>query len=338
MSKVLLSVIIPTTDLNRLPLLMRGIDSLQNQDLDHRLFEIIVVSNYPLDLNRNIDISIKIINTDQRNLGAKLVIGAINSTSDVLAFLEDDDTFAENKLSILSRVFLGNSKLGYFKHALKLVSEFGSEYYDPDFMDVQKNLLFNNGTELMKYISLKNFGNFYSVVSSIAIRKRIIEKISLCLMRINFNSDLSLLLSSIDSDLSLSFSTDRLTNYTIHESGTRFSPNISKNEFTNKIVKYLTDCINTSMELKDCVLSQKTQEFLEDILNKQELELMRWHNVELTLFLKKLFKYSLSSNYKSRDIKFLLINILFLIFPKHMKELYMRTSLRKIEQTKKNEI
>ena len=335
LSKILFSVIIPTTDPNRLPLLMRGIDSLRNQDLAHSLFEIIVVSNYAFHLNRDIDISIKIINTDQRILGAKLVIGSVNANSDVLVFLEDDDTFAANKLSTLNKVFSGDNKLGYFKNALKLVSESGSEFHDPDFMDVRRNIYFNNGRELMKSISLKNIGNFHSVVSSITVRKRIIKKISLCLMRINFNSDLALLLSAMDSDFSLSFSVDRLTNYTIHESGTRFAPNISKNEFISRMINLLTDGITMSMELKSCVLSQKPREFLDAILIKQELERMRWQKVEFTVFLKKLLKYLSSLESKNRDIKFLLINILFFIFPEQMKELFMTTFLKKIGQAKK---
>ena len=335
MNKFLFSVIIPTTDPNRLPLLMRAIDSLQNQDLDHSSFEIIVVSNYAFDLNREIDISIRIINTDLRNLGSKLVIGAMNASSDVLALLEDDDTFSVNKLSTVNRVFPNDSKLGYLKHALKLVSESGAELYDPDFMDVRRNLYFKSGTELIKSISLKNIGNFHSVVSSITVRRSVIEKIAPCLMQINFNSDLALLLSAMSSDFSLLFSTDRLTNYTIHQSGTRFAPNMNREEFRSKMIEILKDGITTSMKLESCLLSQNSAELLDNILIRQELELMRWQRVSFSVFLKTLFEYSSSLKSKDRDIKFLLINILFYIYPEQMQKLFIKISLKKMGQTKK---
>lgn len=330
MSKFLISAIIPTTDPDRLPLLMRAIYSLQNQDLDHSSFEIIVVSNYAFDLNHDIDVPIKIINTEQRSLGAKLVIGATNANSDVLSFLEDDDVFDANKFSMLSRVFSEDSRLGYFKHALKLVSEHGSEYYDPDFMDVQKNLYFRSGTELMDSISLKNIGNYHSVVSSITVRKLVVMRIASCFMRINFNSDFALLLSAIDGDFSLRFSIDRLTNYTIHESGTRFPLNISKSEFVSKTIALLTDGISTSMKLECCILSQKSRELLDAILTKQELELIRWQNVDPTTFLKKLFNYSSNLKSKDKDTKFFLINILFFIYPEQMRNLYIRLFFKKM--------
>lgn len=336
MDKFLISVIIPTTDPNRLPLLMRAIDSLQNQDLDHSSFEIIVVSNYAFDLNHDIDILVRVINTDLRNLGSKLVIGAMNASSDVLALLEDDDTFSVNKLSTVNKVFSNDIKLGYFKHALKLVSESGVELYDPDFMDVRKNLYFKSGTELMRSVSLKNCGNFYSVVSSITVRKSVIKKIVSCLRQINFNSDFALLLSAVDSDLSLLFSTDMLTNYTIHQSGTHYAPNISKKEFADKMKKYFSDVISTSVELKSCILAQEIREFLDAFLVKQELEFMRWQNVHFTVFLKKLLKYSSSLNSRNIDVKFLLINTLFLIYPEKMKDLFMNMYLGKMDKNKKN--
>jgi hypothetical protein len=89
------------------------------------------------------------------------------------------------------------------------------------------------------------------------------------------------------------------------------------------------------MKLESCLLSQNSAELLDKILIRQELELMRWQRVSFSIFLKTLFEYSSSLKSKDRDIKFLLINILFYIYPEQMQKLFIKISLKKMGQTKK---
>ncbi|MEM3245801.1 MAG: glycosyltransferase family 2 protein [Candidatus Micrarchaeaceae archaeon] len=121
-----ITVIISAHD--RKQYLKDAINSVLNQTLDRSLYEIIVVKNFN---DREIDKFIKQHNirdikfTRNQNLGAKFAEGLKRSRGDVVAFLEDDDLFATNKLAKVYSLFKNNENLVYVHNNGYIIDEEG---------------------------------------------------------------------------------------------------------------------------------------------------------------------------------------------------------------------
>lgn len=320
-NSIFLSVIIPTTNPNRLFFLEEALNSLKEQDLGSHLFEVVVVTNYDLVLNNSYNFKLTIIKTDKINLGAKLVIGEENSISNILLFLEDDDTFHPKKLSTVYTLFEKHNTLSYFKNGLNLIFNTGENIYVPAFKNVEKNLYFQPNLDFFSNTSLPDIEKLYAVLSSITIKKNLIERISMCLSKVNFNSDLALLLSALDFNSVIMTDSAKLTNYRIHNGGSRtFEPDMR--QFTTKTINFLKDEIDTSQELFGCLKNERTIGLLHEIMVKQELELLRWQSIDFRAFMQALTKYLKITKLKRYNLRFIIITILFYCFPKKMRNLY----------------
>lgn len=325
-----MSIIIPTTHPERLNLLEQALNSINDQELDTYLFEVIVITNYGLIFNNKYDFNMKIIMTEKVNLGAKLVIGAENASANILLFLEDDDTFHPRKLSIIYSIFKNNEKLDYFKHALQLISSSGQNLYDPTFKDAKENLIIQCNQNFISNINLSNIGEFHSVLSSIAIKKFLIKRISNCLSLVNFNSDLALFLSALDFNSIIMVNCVKLTNYRVHNSGSRtFEQNIEL--FSKKTINYFKDVLNTSKQLFKCIENEQTISLLHEIEVRQEFESLRWQNINLNTFLINLKKYLKNTEMKKYDFRLIAINVLFYCFPTMMRSKYMNNIQKSLD-------
>src|SRR6056300_1624629 len=100
--KNLVSIIIPT--FNRLDKLVNAIESVRKQS--YKNYEIIVVDNSSTDgtieyLNRLNDNKISIFKIKNHgNIARSRNLGILNSKGDMLAFLDSDDLWYPNKLSL----------------------------------------------------------------------------------------------------------------------------------------------------------------------------------------------------------------------------------------------
>ena len=116
MSNPYISVLILAHD--RRKFLFDAVNSVLSQDFPRDKFEVLVVK-YELDNDKEIDkklegLGVRIINTKEVSLGAKIAIGAEEAKGEVLAFLEDDDLFLPGKLSRVYDVFNRDEKIGYY--------------------------------------------------------------------------------------------------------------------------------------------------------------------------------------------------------------------------------
>lgn len=98
-----LTVIIPVH--SRTCFVEDALFSLERQDLNKALFEVLVVTNVEIDLSRNYDLNLKFIKCMDQQLARKLIRGIQSSNAEVIAFLEDDDIFTSDKASKLIALF-----------------------------------------------------------------------------------------------------------------------------------------------------------------------------------------------------------------------------------------
>ena len=327
MSSPLLSVIIPTADARRKDLLFQALDSLEKQDLDPSLFEVIIVTNYELVLTKPYSFRFKIVPTEIRRLGAKLVIGAENATAEILALLEDDDIFYSDKLSHVVSIFLKNNGIGYYKSALSFISYEGDQIQVNNFPDVRHGYYFAFGASLLKDISPSNIGNFYANVSSIVVKKEIIERNRVCISKINFDSDLAIFLFAVDSNSGIYLDPTPHTKYRIHASGSR-STEHSLDKYSEFTESFVNNGISVAKDLLTCIKSKDVATLLQEIIARRELELLRWRDIKIVCFANELMKYFRLTKPAHYDIRFVAIDIMFIFFPRTMRTLYMENNMR----------
>jgi glycosyltransferase involved in cell wall biosynthesis len=104
-----ISIIIPIFD--RVTFYSQAIESIIYKKSDVNSIEIILVSNIHLDINRK---SVRVIYTDEKSLSNKIRIGILQSSGDIIAFLEDDDLWEAGKTDSLVNLFEKNKDLDFY--------------------------------------------------------------------------------------------------------------------------------------------------------------------------------------------------------------------------------
>ena len=201
--------------------ILLSIDSVE--DLD-----IIVVKNFSdLELDTWLkSLNIKIFNTDQESLAMKQAIGINNASGDLISFLEDDDMFALNKISIL-RNLLQYQDLDFFHHLLMPIKD--EIYYsqvvsfkNSDLELFRSNDLLNR--KILRYIIKKYHPEMYN--SATTISKELANKCVDGLKSVDINTERFWFLCAIEKGRLLAFSKSTLTLYRIHNES--FSQHSSK--------------------------------------------------------------------------------------------------------------
>jgi len=101
MTSPYISVLILAHD--RRKFLFDAVNSVLSQDFPRDKFEVLMVK-YESDDDKEIDkkleeLGVRVINTKEVSLGAKIAVGAEEAKGEALTFLEDDDLFLSEKLS-----------------------------------------------------------------------------------------------------------------------------------------------------------------------------------------------------------------------------------------------
>ena len=220
MSKTKISVII--TAYNRKDFLIQAIESVINQIYDPLSFEIVVVTNFSVDLvNYQADYQLKSILMDG-NIGEFLYTGIIATTHPIIAFLDDDDTFKSMKLHRLDEIFSENPKLCYYHNELIYVDiNIRTLYY---VRLIEKKPTFSNGNTTI-LDAKSNFGNLKHVLenrgdfnlSSIAIRRESYLEYLPLLKQIKSNQDGFFFWTGLISMWQMMIDDMKLVNYRVHD-------------------------------------------------------------------------------------------------------------------------
>ncbi len=220
MSNIGVSVII--TAYNRKDFVIQAIESVLNQNYDPSSYEIVLVTNFSIDLaNYQVDYQLKSIVMDG-SIGEFLYAGIMATTYTIIAFLDDDDTFDPGKLMRLMEIFSSNRELCYYHNDMKYVDHSGRKIDYVRLVEREsrslnsKNLIFDAKSNLHAIkAALDNRGDFN--LSSMAIRRDCYLKYLLLLKQIKGNPDGFFFWTGIISLGQLMIDNKKLTNYRIHE-------------------------------------------------------------------------------------------------------------------------
>jgi glycosyltransferase involved in cell wall biosynthesis len=222
---------------NRKTFIRDAIDSISHQTLERDRFEVIVVKNFK---DKAIDEAIKsygYINlfTDKINLGEKLITGLQYCRGDIITFLEDDDVYADDRLKVVSSVF-HEDRINYFHNvfiecdiALKPVSK-------PRFPQIRHTRTICQFKFNSDFLNWAVAHSVQSNLSSIAVRRSVLESIKEIIKSSNGGEDLSIFLQCCRLFGCISGSSIPLTYVRIHTSFfTTYNSNVLKNTIAFRI-------------------------------------------------------------------------------------------------------
>lgn len=107
---------------SRREFLKGAVESVLKQTLDRNAYEIIVIKNFvDHDLDLFLDQSgVRVLDCNVR-LGMALSLGIQLARGEVVSFLDDDDYFLPEKLSLVRAAFTENPRLGYFHNSFAVI-------------------------------------------------------------------------------------------------------------------------------------------------------------------------------------------------------------------------
>ena len=330
---------------NRKEFLADAIKSALHQTLERFPFEIVVVSNFYVDVSGfDPNCKIRTVLMDG-TMGEFLFTGLNTAKYDIVAFLDDDDTFDPGKLTRLMEIFSSNRELCYYHNDTKYVDHAG---HTIDYVRLvekrsrsinNKNLIFVAKSNLHAIkVALDYRGDFN--LSSIAIRRDCYLKYLPLLRQIKSNPDGFFFWTGIISMGQLMIDNKKLTNYRVHEMNVSGQVNfiskaqeLQKQIYTYDLLLYLleerSDSIEITESLKRWVFLYKYEyELMSVIISKSPRAIMFKQ-------IKKLFSLNMkySNTLKYRVLLFAIIGI---ISVNLAQKIYLRIRSATVQKYKVN--
>ncbi len=256
----LISVIISAHD--RRQYLLKAVESVLAQNYDRSELEIIVVKNFRDDhmddyLNEN---GVMSIYTDEKYISRKMVIGARSSSGELLFFLDDDDLFLNNKISVVSEIFKTRTEVSMVHDNNTAIDDSGNPLDSRAVVTFGTDLYINRKSsirEIGKALSYK--GDWY--ISCMSFRKEVFKSFDNELWNIERSIDKFLFYMSLIRGQTIAVIHNKLTCYRIHESLT--TVNLSKMNFLLNKSSFYTRSVDTMKQ----ILESSNQPELNEILS-----------------------------------------------------------------------
>lgn len=287
------------TAYNRKKYIREAVLSVLNSSIDRELYEIIVVKNFiDSDIDSFLELNhVTIINTQNENIGKQITLGLNKARGEVIAFLDDDDKFEKDKLSIVISEFKDQSLI-YYHNLNYPIAEDSSRLNGVVHPPIKTELILNQNTveNLIRSLSTRNDMTHYTLMfnlSCVSMRKEVLLKRRDYLQRIIDGTDHFVFYISLMENKKMKFDIKYLTLYRIHQSAS----NLLSGEFKpRKIgmdsIKLFLDSNHYSKVLDNATRGTKTNSLIRCKLLEEALLL----NI-LTFKCKKYFKLHDSIEY-----------------------------------------
>ena len=244
----MISVIV--TAYNRRSFLPLALESLLGQTIDKSKFEVIVVSNFDVNLKPFLAMDIRAIKTDG-SLGHFLDYALRVSKGEIISFLDDDDIYLPNKLEFVERTFGGSDRVVYYRNAIIIK---GETEFDYDRILTENTRQYQHMVPNSRIISVSDFASAKDIfaifqhggalnLSSISISRKCCEFLTrnLELNQMTIMPDLffflGILYSAERNDVMV-FGNNILSIYRIHSSTSRVSKTADMDQFVQQMIKY----------------------------------------------------------------------------------------------------
>lgn len=225
-SSVEISVII--TAHSRREFIKHALISLSTQTLSKDLFEVIVVKNFEDkeidDLISSLGFITILVPVDS-TIGLDLYLGINKAKGQIICFLDDDDIFANVKLSRIREIFK-RIEIGYIKNNIFFMDKSGRKLEKGMRMQI-------NRSQFIGPEKLKGKAAYFNRIradfnlSSMSVRKLILlPYLQQIRETLEASTDTFVFCAALSSGLGIYFERDHLTGYRFHDSTSRFTENI----------------------------------------------------------------------------------------------------------------
>lgn len=278
----------------------RALNSVLQQTLDKRFYEIIVVKNFtdPVFDEKAAAVGTIVINSSLENLGGKMVEGIQSSSGRLISFLEDDDEFLPGKLETSLKEFQKSSELIYF-HNSAMAIENGSEIKNKTVMAPPIMITVQGQVIPKVFRTLSNTGSFGNN-SCLTLRRSFLEKYLVYIEKLNVTVDGFLFLAALDMEKELKFDVRPFTRYYLDTGFTLKRYTNASDYVANKLTKsevMLQDKENFDEIVMSYFRNSLLQRFSSYSLMKERLNCNLYGKKASTISLRDLFKYTLDSVY-----------------------------------------
>ena len=255
---------------NRKNFLVEAVRSALNQTLDKSLYEIIVVQN-PGDRELErflLEMGVNVINVEHKSTGFKVSEALNLSHGEVISFLEDDDLFEETKLQEIYDLFQ-DPNVGYVHNNNTAIDSSGKIL--PGFKkgNFGKSVQVESSQARHKFSMLMRHSIDFNI-SSISVRKSILENTVQYWKRMTATSDTFLFYSAIVSGKTIVASSRPLTRYRIHANSLTNYLGEFKG-FTEKRASLLRKLINDYRIIMGMISGTGYEKFLKKIITQKIL-------------------------------------------------------------------
>ena len=218
-----LGVSVIVTAYDRTDFVKQAIDSILHQEMDYYSIEVIVVSNFKIDLNPN-KRGIEVCNIVMEGSVGEFLYAGINAAKyEIITFLDDDDLYEPEKLHRVVDVFSRNPVLSYYHNNQRYVN---TNLQPTDYIRLVENrsrlyleqdIWVNLGpkSNAIKH-AIAAGGDFN--LSSIAITREGVNKYLPLLKQIKGSTDAFFFLMTLATEGNMFLDHKRLTIYRIHSS------------------------------------------------------------------------------------------------------------------------
>jgi len=194
-----------------------AVKSVLNQTLDRGYYELIVVKkfrdpeiDYLIESNSG-----KVVILDDKPIGYYLYAGIVESESEVLAFLDDDDAFTFRKLEYVYKYVYGKGDVCYYHH-LAYVIDKHNKLLGKSFGGPSETIVINSQNKKQVKHVLNKYGLIGSLMSATVVRKEaVVERLNQ-LRTLITNQDSFMFLASLNSNCLLIHEPLNLSFYRVH--------------------------------------------------------------------------------------------------------------------------
>ena len=224
MSSVGIEISVLITAYNRKKYLKEAVRSVLESSINRDLYEIIVVKNFTeieIDsfLSQN---QVIVVNTTDENIGKQIALGLDKASGAVISFLDDDDKFEQDKLSIVLSEFKDPSLI-YYHNLSSPIGEDSTLLKGSVIQPIKTQLFLLPDTveNLIHSLSTREDMTHYTLMfnlSCVSMRKEVLLKNRVYLERIIDGTDHFAFYISIMENMKMKFDVKYLTLYRIHKS------------------------------------------------------------------------------------------------------------------------
>lgn len=327
--KKVLTISVIVAAYRRKTFLKEAIVSLLKQNFSNPI-EIIVLKDFE---SEEIDIlmkerGIKEIRRGNESFGESVSRGIVESTGDILFFLDDDDMFVENKIASVYKFFLDYPDLVYYHNSVFPIDKYGNSFEKNPFPKPSSTVLIHIDSGKVFPKEAFKFNPYFNS-SSIAIRKSIILEKLVYLREVSANLDNFYFYCAVISGGLLIIDNAILTKYRVHDSTTQIlDPSLSETKLTNYYSRSLQS-LNVMIKMTQNP-TYKKMVACSIVRTKINLNLILQKS-KYGISAKEIFSFARcpAQKFEANPISLLLLHFLSFFFPSIVRFAYWKRKLRK---------